>query len=90
MLDVIEVLGAAAILSAFAALQLKRLAPDSPLYLVLNLAGSGVLTVAALQRGSWGFVMLEAAWAVASLAGLVTSLRRPRPAAAGQTDTQGR
>ncbi len=89
MLDVIEIFGALAILSAFAALQLRRLEPQSITYLVLNFLGSSVLAAGAFVRGSVGFVVLEAAWALASLAGLVVALKRPRPAAA-RTENPGR
>lgn len=71
MLDVVEILGALAILIAFAANQTGRLNPGSRRYLVLNLAGSTVLAVLAAHDRSWGFLLLEGVWALVSLAGLV-------------------
>jgi hypothetical protein len=39
---------------------------DSRAYLTLNLAGSAVLTVLAWYEEQWGFLMLEAVWAIVS------------------------
>lgn len=65
------------ILAAFAAAQLGRLDLRSRTYLILNLAGSAVLAVIALDQRSWGFLLLEGTWAIVS--GL--SLLRGAPAA---------
>jgi hypothetical protein len=40
-------------------------------YLWLNLGGSFVLAVDAWHEQQWGFLLLEAAWAVVSAKGLV-------------------
>jgi hypothetical protein len=68
--QVIQIVGALLILTAFAAVQLKRMRPDSRLYLTLNLAGSVILAVLALLGAQWGFVLLESVWAVFSAWGL--------------------
>ena len=60
--QVVQVLGALLILSAFAALQFGRMRADSGMYLMLNLVGSIVLTVLALYEEQWGFLLLEAVW----------------------------
>ncbi len=63
MESLFEVLGAILLLSAFVLGQTGRLEPRSPTYLLLNLAGSGILaSVAAFDR-DLGFLLLEGVWA---------------------------
>jgi hypothetical protein len=76
--QVIQVVGALLILTAFTAVQLERMRPDSRLYLVLNLIGSAILAVLALISSQWGFVLLESVWAVVSAWGLAAALRSPQ------------
>lgn len=71
----IQIVGALLILAAFTAVQLERMRPDSRLYLALNLAGSAILAVLALDASQWGFVLLEGVWAIVSAWGLVAALR---------------
>jgi hypothetical protein len=42
-------------------------------YQVFNLIGSATLAADAAATGQWGFLLLEGAWAVMSLAGLMRS-----------------
>jgi len=69
--QLVQVVGALLILSAFAAMQLGAMDPRSRVYLVLNLAGSAVLAVLALDERQWGFLLLETVWAAVSLWGLI-------------------
>jgi hypothetical protein len=78
--QVVQVAGALLILSAFAALQFGRTRADSRLYLMLNLVGSTVLTVLAWYEEQWGFLLLEAVWAVVSAWGLIQVARGIPPA----------
>jgi hypothetical protein len=78
--QVIQVVGALLILVAFTAVQLRRMRPDSRLYLALNLAGSAVLAVLAFRGSQWGFVLLEGVWAIVSAWGLAAALRARKPA----------
>ena len=73
--QLVQILGALLILAGFVAGQLGLLRVDSRPYLWLNLTGSLILTVDAWRGRQWGFVLLEAVWAVVSAWGLVT-LRR--------------
>lgn len=68
--QIVQIVGALLILTAFAAVQLERMRPDSRLYLTLNLVGSVILAVLALVGSQWGFVLLEGVWAVFSAWGL--------------------
>jgi hypothetical protein len=64
MLDVLQILGAIAVLIPFVAVQLGRLRPDARGYLAFNLVGSGLLAALALHDQDWGFLLLEGVWAV--------------------------
>lgn len=72
MLDVLQVLGAVAIVVPFAWSQLGSLRTDSLAYLSLNLAGSSVLAGLALHDQQWGFLLLEGVWAAVAAWGVAT------------------
>lgn len=73
--QIVQIVGALLILFAFAGVQLGRLDPRSHSYLVLNLVGSAVLAVLAWYERQWGFLLLEAVWAVMSAWGLLAPPR---------------
>jgi hypothetical protein len=73
--QVVQIVGALLILVAYTAAQLGLMQPHERLYLVLNLVGSAILTGLAWHEQLWGFLLLEAVWAVVSLWGLVQALR---------------
>lgn len=81
-MDVVEIVGALAILAAFAGAQVKKLTVTSWRYLVLNAAGSGVLAAIALSQRSWGFVLLEGVWAIVSIVGIIVKAADRRPSGA--------
>ncbi len=70
----IELLGAILLLSAFVLAQLGRLKTASPVYLLLNLAGSGILALVAAFDGDFGFLLLEGVWAGVSAYAVVQLL----------------
>jgi len=71
----VQVLGSLLILAAFAAAQRGSLSTNSRSYLTLNLIGAAILTVLAANERQWGFVLLEACWAMVSGWSLARSLR---------------
>lgn len=79
--QVLQVVGALLILAAYVAAQFRVLNQESFLYLVLNLVGSAVLAWLAWIDRQWGFLLLEAVWALVSLWSIVQHLRAAgRPA----------
>ena len=74
--QLVQIVGAVLILVAYGAAQIERLDPQSRLYLGLNLAGSAILGVLAASGAQWGFLLLEGAWALISLWGLVAPAKR--------------
>jgi hypothetical protein len=78
MEQVVQLVGAFLILIAYALAQLSVLAPRGAPFLLLNLAGALVLAASAWHEEQWGFLVLEAAWALVSAAALFG--RRSAPA----------
>jgi hypothetical protein len=96
MLQLLQLLGALMILAGFAMVQFGVVRATSVRYLGLNLAGSAILAVLALDERQWGFLLLEGVWALVSAHGLWRAARRagalspprrlraePKPAAPG-------
>ena len=75
MLQMISVLGALAILGAYAASQFGFVDPSKLSYQVANFLGPAVLTVVTVIDWQPGFILLEGAWALISLWGIATILR---------------
>jgi hypothetical protein len=76
VLQLISVLGALAILGAYAASQFGLAYTSKLSYQVANFLGSAVLTVAAVIDRQLGIILLEGAWALVSLSGIATILQR--------------
>jgi hypothetical protein len=69
--QLVQVFGSLLILAAFGAAQRGVLDQSSRTYLSLNLIGSAILAVLAAHERQWGFLLLEASWAVVSAWGLL-------------------
>ena len=74
-MQTISILGALAILGAYAANQLGWINPSQLSYTVANFAGAAILTVVAVVDRQLGFVLLQGAWTLVSLVGMVAILR---------------
>jgi hypothetical protein len=74
LLQVISVLGALAILGAYAANLLGWLRPANLSYSVANLIGSGILTFIVIVDQQLGFILPEGVWALVSLWGMIRVL----------------
>ncbi len=79
MLQIISVLGALAILGAYIANQFRLIGPLNMSSSVMNFIGSAVLAVIAVIEVQWGFILLEAVWALVSLWGIIKLLRGGTP-----------
>lgn len=78
--QIISVIGSLGILAAFTASQFRWLSTSSLGYTALNFAGSVILAVVAVVESQWGFLLLEAVWALISLWSLIQLLRGRSPA----------
>jgi hypothetical protein len=74
LLQIISILGALAILGAFAANQLGWITPSQFSYTLANFVGAAILTVVAIVDQQIGFVLLQGAWTLVSLVGMVAIL----------------
>jgi hypothetical protein len=75
MLQVISVIGALAILIAYAANQFGWISPSRLSYTLANLVGAGILTAVAIVERQIGFFLLQGGWTLVSLWGIVRILR---------------
>ena len=75
VIQVISVIGALAVLLAYAANQFGWTDASNLRYQLANLLGSGILTVVAVIEVQLGFILLEGAWALISLWGIGQFLR---------------
>ena len=76
MEQLVELVGAMLILSAFVLAQLGRLSTASLTYMVLNFVGAGILAFVAAFDGDTGFLLLEGVWAGVSGYAVARSLLR--------------
>ncbi len=70
--------GALALLVPFVALLAGALRRTDWSYLALNLAGGALLTADAVVERQWGFVLLQAIWALVAAWGIAARLRVAR------------
>lgn len=53
----------------------KLLKPDGKTYYVINIFGAGLATLASVQLNYWPFVILEGAWTLVSIYGLMRAMK---------------
>jgi hypothetical protein len=75
LVQLFSLLGALAILAAFAGSQFRWMSATGLGYLLLNTVGAGILTVTAWLERQWGFLLLESVWTLVSVYALVRLLR---------------
>ena len=86
--QVIQLIGAALILTAFVLAQIERLQPSSMAYLVLNLLGGLILAAVAGVDRDIGFFVLESVWAGVSAVGLVRFVQAGGAGAVPESETK--
>ncbi len=79
MIQASSIAGALTILLAYAANQFGWTDASNLSYQLANLLGSAILTVVAVIEVQFGFILLEGAWALISLWGIVRILRGKPP-----------
>ena len=77
----ISVVGACVVLYAFYMQQQGTWRANEIRYLACNFVGTAVLTVVAWIGSQWGFVLIEAIWAIVSFRGLVRAMHARSAAA---------
>jgi hypothetical protein len=75
MSQIVQIVGAVAILVAFAAAQARIVDIRSWSYLWLNLLGALALSIDAWHERQWGFLLLEGVWTIVSAWGLAARFR---------------
>ena len=68
--QVVSIVGAILILTAFAAQQFQRLEAETKTYQMLNLIGGFCFATAAVAARQYGFILLEGSWTVVSAWGV--------------------
>ena len=69
--QLVGVIGAVLVLSAYLGIQRRWLRSDERLYHALNFGGASMLAFVAVVDRQWGFILLEGVWALAALPGLL-------------------
>lgn len=74
-MQIVSIIGALAVLGAFAADQFGWVDPGRLSYALANFVGAGILTAVAVVEGQAGFVLLQGAWSLISLWGAFVIVR---------------
>jgi hypothetical protein len=87
MIQVVSLIGALGVLTAYIAIQTKRVDAENSVYQALNLAGSIALAVAAIVMLNLGVILLNVIWAIVSFRALLVGYRyRKRAGRAAGSD----
>jgi hypothetical protein len=78
LMQAISVLGALCVLTAYGAHQLGRMDSETYTYQLLNLLGGSLLVIAAWTTRQAGLILMEGAWTVISVYGVVKVVRSAR------------
>lgn len=76
LMQVISIVGALMVLTAYAAHQFDRLSKETYAFQLLNIIGGAALTSAAVSTQQSGLIIMEGAWTVISVAGLIKVVTR--------------
>ena len=69
----IGTIGVTVLLIAFALNILKKITPESNIYLSLNIIGAALAGISSYMINFWPFVILESVWVLASIMALIKS-----------------
>ena len=75
LMQLISIAGAVLMLGAYAAHQMERLGRDTYAYQLMNLIGAAALTAAAMATKQAGLILVEGAWTLISVFGLLKLMR---------------
>jgi hypothetical protein len=78
--QVVQIIGAMLILSAYVAAQQNRLRFDSVQFLAMNTVGAAILAVVAAVNRDMGFLLLEGVWTWVSARGLRKAMKAEQEA----------
>jgi len=74
--QLVSLLGASLQLAVYALMQLGRLSTATTAYQLANTVGSLLMTVVATINREYGFILMEGAWFLTSIVGLLRLIRR--------------
>ncbi|MEI8251197.1 MAG: hypothetical protein WCF98_08525 [Synechococcus sp. ELA057] len=75
-MQLVSLLGASLQLAVYALMQLGRLSTATTAYQLANTVGSLLMTVVATINREYGFILMEGAWFLTSIVGLLRLIRR--------------
>jgi O-antigen ligase len=76
--DLIGTIGVGLILLAYFLNMFSLIKKEGNLYFIINIMGAGVACFAAVLIHFMPFILLEAAWVIVSLVGLIKSIKKPQ------------
>jgi hypothetical protein len=88
--QVVQIIGAMLILSAYVSAQQGRLKFDSVRFLGMNMVGAAILTVVAAVNRDIGFLLLEGVWTWVSARGFRRALKADQEAKRAKSKTSKR